>query len=57
MKIEEKVNKVETLFNKQKKVFSELNIENYIESMIKIRSLELQKDIIIAIPTTKKPLN
>jgi len=57
MKIEEKVNKVETLFNKQKKVFSELNTENFLESMIKIRSLELQKDIIIAIPTTKKPLN
>jgi hypothetical protein len=56
MKIEEKVNKVETLFNKQKKILSELNTENFLESLIKIRILEVQKHIVISIPT-KKPLN
>jgi hypothetical protein len=56
MQIEEKYNIVKNLFDQQKKVFSELNIENYIESMIKIRILEVQKHIVISIPT-KKPLN
>lgn len=53
MEIKEKVNKVETLFNQQKDILSELNTENFLESIIKIRILELQKDIIIAIPNKK----
>jgi len=50
---EEKYNRVKNLFDQQKQIVSELNIENYVESMIKIRSLEVQKDMVIAIPKYK----
>lgn len=54
MEIQEKLNKVEDLFNQQKKVLSELNIKNFGESMIEMRKLELQKEIVKAIPNIKK---
>ena len=56
MDTQEKTIKVKNLFDQQKEVISELNIENFRNSMIKIRMLELQKEIIKAIPT-KKPTN
>jgi hypothetical protein len=54
MESEEKYNRVKNLFDQQKQILSELNIENYFESMIKIRLLEVQKDMTIAIPKYKK---
>ena len=53
MDIQEKTIKVKNLFDQQKEVLSELNLENFRNSMIKIRMLELQKEIIKAIPTNK----
>ena len=53
MDTQEKTIKVKNLFDQQKEVLSELNIENLRNSMIKIRMLELQKEIIKAIPTIK----
>ncbi|MDI6033980.1 hypothetical protein QLS91_12940 [Flavobacterium sp. LB2P84] len=53
MDIQEKVNKVQNLFNQQKNILSELNIKNYIDSAIKIRQLEFQKELIKAIPVSK----
>lgn len=53
MNFEEKVNKVKTLFEQQKQILSNLTIQNYFDSAIKIRSLELQKEIIKAIPKIK----
>lgn len=57
MEIPEKINRVKNLFNQQKEVLSELNIENFGESMIKIKKLELQKEMVKAIPNTKKASN
>ena len=57
MEIQEKIHRVKNLFNQQKEVLSEINIENFGESIIKIRKLELQKEIIKAIPTNKKTAN
>lgn len=55
MEIQEKIIKVKNLFDQQKEVLSELNLENFRDSIIKIRKLELQKEIIKAIP--KKTAN
>lgn len=57
MEIQEKIHRVKNLFNQQKEVLSEINIENFGESIIKIRKLELQKEIIKAIPNNKKTAN
>ena len=54
MEIQEKIHRVKNLFNQQKEVLSEINIENFGESIIKIRKLELEKEIVKAIPTNKK---
>ena len=55
MGTQEKIIKVKNLFDQQKEVLSELSIENFRNSIIKIRKLELQKEIIKAIP--KKTAN
>jgi hypothetical protein len=55
METKEKIIKVKILFDQQKELLSKLSIENFGESMIKIRKLELQKEIIKAIP--KKTAN
>ena len=57
MEIQEKIHRVKNLFNQQKEVLSEINIENFGESIIKIRKLELEKEIVKAIPTNKKTAN
>ncbi len=57
MEIQEKIYRVKNLFNQQKEVLSEINIENFGESIIKIRKLELEKEIVKAIPTNKKTAN
>ena len=57
MEIQEKLHRVKNLFNQQKEVLSEINIENFGESIIKIRKLELEKEIVKAIPTNKKTAN
>ena len=57
MEIQEKIHRVKNLFNQQKEVLTEMNIENLGESIIKIRKLELQKEIIKAIPNNKKTAN
>lgn len=57
MKIQEKTNIVKKLFNQQKEVLSELNVTNFGESIKKIRMLELQKEIVKAIPDIKKASN
>lgn len=57
MESQEKINRIENLFNQQKEVLSDLNVKNFGESMIKIRKLELQKEIVKAIPNTKKASN
>lgn len=57
MEIQEKIHRVKNLFNQQKEVLSEINIENFGESIIKIRKLELEKQIVKAIPTNKKTAN
>lgn len=57
MEIQEKIYRVKNLFNQQKQVLSEINIENFGESIIKIRKLELEKEIVKAIPTNKKTAN
>lgn len=55
MGTQEKIIKVKNLFNLQKEVLSKLTTENFKDSIIKIRKLELQKEIIKAIP--KKTAN
>ena len=57
MEIQEKIDRVKNLFNQQREVLTEINIENFGESIIKIRKLELQKEIIKAIPNNKKTAN
>ena len=57
MEIQEKIHRVKNLFNQQKEVLTEMNIENFGESIIKIRKLELEKEIVKAIPTNKKTAN
>lgn len=57
MEIQEKIHRVKNLFNQQKEVLSEINIENFLESIIKISKLELEKEIVKAIPTNKKTAN
>lgn len=54
MTTEEKTNKVKEYFNMQKEVILNINITNYFESINKIRYLELQKEIIKAIPINTK---
>ena len=39
MEIQEKIDRVKNLFNQQREVLSEINIENFGESIIKIRKL------------------
>ena len=39
MEIQEKIHRVKNLFNQQKEVLSEINIENFGEFIIKIRKL------------------
>lgn len=53
MRIEEKVSKTKKAFESQKEVVQNITLENYFDSIKKIRQLELQKQMIIAIPTTK----
>lgn len=53
MNIQEKKNKIQNCFNEQKKLLDKLNFSNYFDTVSNIRSLELQKEIIKAIPTTK----
>lgn len=53
MRIEEKLSKAKKVFESQKEVVQNLTLENYFDSLRKIRELELQKQMIIAIPTTK----
>lgn len=57
MDTQEKIIKVKNLFDQQKELLSKLSIENFGESMIKIRKLELQKEIIKAIPKYKQCQN
>lgn len=57
MESQEKINRIKNLFNHQKEVLSELNVTNFGESIHKIRMLELQKEIIKAIPNTRKASN
>lgn len=54
MEIQKKQIKIKNLFDQQKEVLSNLTISNYFDSAIKIRSLELQKEIIKAIPTKNR---
>ena len=53
MRIQEKINKLESCFLEQKKILQNISLDNYFDSICKIRMLELQKEIIKAIPTTK----
>jgi hypothetical protein len=54
MNSEEKTKRLRYLFEEQKLILSKINFSNFIESTKKIRSLELQKEIIKAIPNYKK---
>lgn len=55
MSINEKIYRIENLFNQQKEILSKINLSNYLDSLNQIRKLELQKEIIIRIPT-RNPL-
>lgn len=55
MTINEKYNRIESLFNQQKELFQKINLKNYFDTAFKIRQLEFQKEIIKAIPTTPIP--
>lgn len=53
MEITEKVKRVQNLFNQQKEILSKITIENSFETIVEIRKLELQKEMVKAIPTAK----
>lgn len=53
MEIQEKIKKVESCFLDQKKLLQNISLSNYFTTISEIRKLELQKEIIKAIPTTK----
>jgi hypothetical protein len=53
VRIEEKLSRAKKVFESQKEVVQNITLENYFDSIKKIRELELQKEMIIAIPTTK----
>ena len=53
MTFEEKVLQAKSIYENQKEVYSKINLSNYFNSIQTIRKLELQKEIIKAIPTTK----
>jgi len=53
VRIEEKVSRCKKVFELQKEVFQNITLENYFDSIKKIRQLEIQKEMIKAVPTTK----
>lgn len=53
MTIDEKKNKIQNLFNQQKEILSNITSNNYFDSILNIRKLEVQKEIIIRIPIPK----
>ena len=54
MRIEEKVSRCKKVFELQKEVVQNITLENYFDSIKKIRQLEIQKEMIKAIPTSNK---
>ncbi len=54
MEIQEKRNRMESYFLEQKKLLQNISLSNYSETISEIRKLELQKEIIKDIPTTKR---
>ena len=53
MDINDKKARLESCFNKQKKLLENLNFKNFFETATSIKAIELQNEIIKAIPTTK----
>lgn len=53
MNTNEKLNRIKLLFESQKLILSNMTIENMFDSLEEIKSLELQKEIIKAIPSNQ----
>ena len=57
MEVNDKRTKIENLFDQQKEILQKVNIENLFHSISELRTLELQKEIVKAIPVNKKATN
>lgn len=53
MSIEEKRKRLEEVFELQKSLMKNLRIDNFFDTLQKVRKLELQKEMIKAIPSLK----